>query len=478
MSTPDYFPVETRVVLKGLVNSPELNGKVGIVKSALTNGRQQVYIEELSKSVALKVSNLKFESRTVDTLSVKELKQILKAKANTPDAELTGLDKSELQSKVTALGDATPETIAQWLAESKKVPVRANAKPSPQMDPSQAAETIATMDPEQLRQQARMMRSMPPDTIRRMNPQLAHMSDAQILAAANQMEMMASNPEMMKMATEQIKKMSPEEIRQAQAQAAAGIPTPSTTTPSSGASPAMQADQAAQVLANMTPEQLRQQADMFESMSPDAIRQMNPQLATMTDEQIKMAAKQYRMMADNPEMMKMAMEQMKGLTPEQIEAIRKGEIPAGLDGTLDGQDPAEMLAKMDKKQLKGLLKTLKENPETMKQFAASSGLSEDQLAKGLEMFGDMDDAKLELTLNMIQRAQKVKDVWTKADAKTGGHLMKIIIFLVILVFWLVTQRLFFSSGSSAPVVSAAKKTIPTIPKETVPVVEDEFASEF
>ncbi len=488
MSTPDYFPLDTRVILKGLVKSPELNGKVGIVKSGLANGRQQVLVEELSKSVALKVSNLSFEGCPVESLSVKELKQILTTKANVADSELTGCDKSDLQNKVSALENSSPESIAQWLIESKTAPTRVLPATSPSIDPSQAADQIASMNPEQLRQQARMMRSMPPDTIRRMNPQLAHMSDAQIIAAANQMEMMASNPAMMKMATEQIKKMSPEDIQRAQAQAmndAGALPSTTNSASSSSTNSSIpsgppttvsQAEQAAQMMANMTPEQLKQQADMFESMSPDVIRQTNPQLAHMTDAQIKMAATQFRMMADNPEMMKMAMDQMKNMTPEQIEAMKNGETSNFADPTMGGGDPAEMLAKMDKKQLKNMLKSMKENPEMMKQFAVSSGLPEDQLSKGIEMFGDMDDAKLDMTLNMIQKAQKAKEVWTNVDSKTGGHLMKIIILLSVIVVGLLVQWLFFRSNGGAPVIPTTKASIPNIIPEQL--VEDEFTSEF
>lgn len=513
MSTPDYFPVETRVILKGLLKSPDLNGKVGIVKSGLFNGRQHVLVEELSKSVALKVSNLSFEGRTVDSLSVKELKAILKFKENTSDTELTGIDKSELQSKVANLKDTSPEKIAQWLAEAKTTTTTTTTssastgstttRPSssnPTVNPAQAADQLATMNPEQLRQQARMMRSMPPDTIRRMNPQLAHMSDAQIQAAANQMEMMASNPAMMKMATEQIKKMSPEEIQRAQEQAMAAGGRPPTSshqsassssgsssatragTPASAApSTADQAAKAAEMMASMTPEQLRQQADMFESMSPDAIRQMNPQMAHMTNNQIKMAATQFRMMADNPDMMKMAMDQMKNMTPEQMEAIKNGS--AGTDPTnpMAGGDPAKMLANMDKTQLKNMLKTMKENPDMMKQFAASSGMGEEQLAKGVEMFAELDDSKLDMAIGMMQRAQKAKDVWTKVDSKTGGHLMKIIIVVSVLVFGFLVQWLFFKSsggGGAAPVMPMATDDIPNIAVVKEAAVEDEFESEF
>lgn len=490
MAPPDFFPVDSRVVLHGLVKSPELNGKVGVVNSGLASGRQQVLVEGMSKSVALKVSNLKYEGRSVESLSIKELKTILQSNTNITEVALTGIDKSDLQAKVASMKGSSPERIAQWLAEAKtKSPTPPVATPvaSPNVDPSQAADQLANMNPDQLRQQARMMRTMNPDTIRRMNPQLAHMTNAQIQQAANQMEMMANNPSMMKMATDQIKKMSPEEIqRMQQGQAMAGTPatgnaaasnTP-TTNPSAPSSVADQATKAADMMANMTPEQLKHQADMFESMSPDAIRQMNPQLAHMTDDQIKMAANQFRMMADNPEMMKMAMNQMKSLSPEQIEAIRNGSAPAPDPSQMMGGDPTKMLANMDKGQLKAMLQSLKENPDMLKQFAATSGMNEEQLAKGIEMFGDMDDAKLDLTLNMLQRVQKAKDMWTQADTKAGGHLMKIVVggalfFVCFFVYWL----FFRSSSTSGGSVATDPLTIPDIGTKKA-YAEDEFASEF
>ena len=62
-----------------------------------------------------------------------------------------------------------------------------------------------------------MMRTMDPATVRRMNPQLANMSDAQLRMAADQMEMMANNPSMMKTAVEQMKNMDPAHLQKMQA---------------------------------------------------------------------------------------------------------------------------------------------------------------------------------------------------------------------------------------------------------------------
>eukprot|EP00934_Nitzschia_sp_Nitz4_P006103 Nitzschia sp. Nitz4//scaffold121_size67750//34985//36457//NITZ4_006068-RA/size67750-processed-gene-0.18-mRNA-1//-1//CDS//3329534351//6093//frame0 len=490
MATPDSYVVGARVVLHGLVKAPDLNGKSGVVKAELANGRQQVLVDNMDKAVALKVSNIKYEGRSLESLSVKELKKILESKSSITEVAMTGLDKSELTSKVGALKGCSPERIAQWLAEAKPQSAQSTPQvptPATGINPAQAADQLANMNPEQLRQQARMMRSMPPDQIRRMNPQLANMTDAQILQAASQMEMMASNPAMMKMATDQIKNMSPDQLQQMQEQTAAGTPPAPAAAPQVpagyGVRPQPQANQAAQaadMMANMTPEQFKQQADMFETMDPDTIRSMNPQLANMSNEQIKMAASQFRMMADNPEMMNMAMNQMKSLSPEQIEAIRNGDT-SGIDPAQGmGGDPGQMLANMDKTQLKGMLKSMKENPEMLKQFAATSGIGEEQLAKGLEMFSEMDDAKLDMTLNVMQKAQKAKDVWTQADAKTGGHLIKIVALMAATFFGLIVYWVFFRTAAAAGAPIPAATTPLDIPDMGAQeaVAEDEFGSEF
>jgi hypothetical protein len=137
-----------------------------------------------------------------------------------------------------------------------------------------------------------------------------------------------------------------------------------------------------------------------------------------------------------------------------------------------------MFASLDKNQLKSMLKTLKENPDMMKQFAASSGLSQEQLAKGVEMFADMDDAKLDMTVNMMQKFQKAKDLWTRANAKTGGHLLKILLVLFVVIVGLLFKRLFLSSSSGpASNPSFAVQDIPDIVVEKT-VAADEFDSEF
>lgn len=213
-------------------------------------------------------------------------------------------------------------------------------------------------------------------------------------------------------------------------------------------------------------------------MPPDQIRRMNPQLAHMTDAQIQMAANQFQMMADNPDMMKMAMDQMKNMSPDDIAKLQQqtGSTPENPPDLANMGDPAKMLENMDPKQLKQMMTTLKQNPEMLKQFAAMSGMPEEKLAQGLEMFAGLSDDKMESALKVMQKAQKAKDMWTNGNAKTGGHLMKIVIVVGITLVYLMVQRFWFGGAVAAATVSTplAQQTVP----EAVPVMADEFAEEF
>lgn len=252
---------------------------------------------------------------------------------------------------------------------------------------------------------------------------------------------------------------------------------------------ASQAQQAADMMKNMTPEQLKQQAEMLRNMDPATIRSMNPQMAHMTDEQIKMAATQFEMMASNPAMLDMALNQMKNMDPDQMAAMQQ-QAQSGAGGVNGGpgagMDPSKMLADMDKDQLKMMLQSLKSNPEMMKQFAQMTGMSEEQLAQGVDMFASMDDSKLEGALKMMQRAQQVKDAWTKVDSKTGGNLKYILIAMAVTFVGLIVWFLFFRVGGSTAStftttdnpLTAEGKASPRISAEKEEIVEDEFASEF
>jgi hypothetical protein len=513
----ESFPLEARVILHGLVKAPALNGKRGVVKSSLNPaGRYTVLVEDDDKTVSLKPANLHYQPRTVESLSIQELKLLLKSSGKqVSDAEMTGMDKSALQNMVSELlalvGKENDNDIAALLAKAQApTPPAAAASSAPAVDPSQAAEQLRNMDPDQLRQQARMMRAMDASTLRRMNPQLANMSDAQIHAAADQMERMAANPTMRKMAADQINNMSRAEIsRMQQQQQQATLQTnngnatmrPAVAAASTAATPPatitptqQQADQAARMMASMTPEQMKQQAEALRTMDPTVVRQMNPQLAHMTDDQIKQAATQFEMMASNPDMMKMAMQQMKNMTPEQLEAVQNGTAAAGgmPQATPDmsqmmgggGGDPANMLANMDKAQLKTMLESVKDNPDMLKQFSAMTGASEAQLKQGLDSFSGMSDTKMDAALKMMQSVQKAKNTWITVDAKAGGHLSKIMISLAAACVGMIVWYFFFrtASGAAAAASMAGGGDIPILASKSATdaayVEEDEFGGEF
>ena len=387
-ATPKPFPSKTRVILHGL-KAADFNGKVGVIQGGTLNdeGRQQVFVEELNKNVALKLSNLKYQEREIDSLSNKELKSILRHREVV--LKFQGMDKTDLQDKLKEL-TTSPLEIAEWLAHAN-APTGASSSSSASDDKAASAaggmeghmnDQMDSMNPDMLRQQAQMMRSMPPATVRSMNPQLAHMSDAQIQQAAAQMEMMASNPHMMAQAKKQMKNMTPAQKKQyekAMAQQGGGQGRPAAGTGAAGT------QNPQDMLANMSPDQLQQQAQMMRSMPKDTIRSMNPQLAHMTDAQIDQAAMQMEMMAGNPELMKMASEQMKNLSPEQMQEMMKGGagtggggaggdrmnpmmMPgAGAGGNKSGSagtdmanmDPAKMLETMDTAQIRQMMNMLK-----------------------------------------------------------------------------------------------------------------------
>ena len=192
----DCYPLKCRVVLQGLTKAPDLNGQIGVVTSALTDGRQSVVLATTQRTVRLKPSTMKFAGRTIASLSVKELKKLVTLKTQDGgsggSSRLSGMDKAELQTRVHDLLGATassPDEIAELLATtattSSTTPTKKKKKPrhphqqhqQQQSLHQQQATEFGNMDPNQLRAQARMMRSMTPQQIRMTNPQLANMSD-------------------------------------------------------------------------------------------------------------------------------------------------------------------------------------------------------------------------------------------------------------------------------------------------------------
>jgi hypothetical protein len=364
------FPLKARVILHGL-NAAEFNDKIGIVQQSALNseGRQQVFVEELDKTVALKLANLKYDPRPTASLSNKELKAILRSREAV--LKFQGLDKSDLVTKLEEL-TTDPTQVAEWLAVANAgsgANASAKSETQTQTDAALSASALDQLDnmtPDMLRQQAQAMRSLPPATVRAMNPQLAGMTDAQIQQAAAQMEFMASNPQAVQKMKEQMMNMTPQQKQQyqqmmAQSQPTAAVTTPAPTNPK-------------EVLANMSPEQMRHQAQAIRNMPPDTLRAMNPQFANMTDLQIQQAATQLEMMAENPELMKMAASQMENLSQEQIQEMMRGAAAGGANpfsmnpmamggmgnsnsnsNAATPMDPAKMLENMDTAQIKATM---------------------------------------------------------------------------------------------------------------------------
>lgn len=176
--TSKSFPLGGRVILKDLQKGVEFNGQVGIIKSDLNDSqRQQVLLVKSGKMLGLKPINLQYEPRTVNSLSITELKLVLSEKKVT---QLSGYDKSQLRQMVeikTESGEEIAEII--YISQAKKAAATAAANASArgggggdiksQMQNQAAA--IGNMSPDQMRQQAQMLRSLPPSQIRRMNPQ-------------------------------------------------------------------------------------------------------------------------------------------------------------------------------------------------------------------------------------------------------------------------------------------------------------------
>jgi len=252
----------------------------------------------------------------------------------------------------------------------------------------------------------------------------------------------------------------------------------------------------------MDPAQLKQQAAMMRSMDPASIRRMNPMMANMTDEQIKAAADQMEMMASNPSMVKMAAEQMKSMSADDLEELKKmqgqlGGAGAGGPGMAGGpnlanMDPSTIMENIDSEQMKKMVGMMKKNPEMMKQAMKSNpamaNMDEKQLDQAINMFTNMDDVQLERALGWMKRVQTVTapvtNAYKKANSLVGGQLPKIILVLVIVGFVLILKGLGWISfgedkiaSSSADLNSLLEETEVT-PQQAYTAGQDEFGEEF
>jgi hypothetical protein len=450
------FPLEAKIILTGLTKAPEFNGKTGVVKSGLSNGRQQVLVGK--KFLGLRPSNMKYHTKPVVDLSLQELKDILKEKDSS--INFSGMDAADLRRQVSELDmDLAFEYLANANAKAaleKEKASKANVDQARQTMKDQV-DQVSQMSPDQLRQQARMMRSIPPDQIRRMNPQLRHMTDAQISQAADQMEQMADNPDLMRMAANQVKNMTPEEVQRATQTQGAGAQ--STAAAAGYGTRTAKTQPGPQSLDGVSVDQLKQQAEMMRSMSKDEIRNLNPQLATFSDDQIEQSIAQMEMMASSPEMFEMVKDQVKGMSPEDIAKMQ--QQGGGLNP--NSMDPAKMFESMDAKQIKQMMNMVKENPDMLKQMLPP-GVSEEQFRKTFSMFEGMDDAQMESVLKMMKGVQKVTAPVQKAYAKVnslcGGHLTTAVGLIIFLYFVMFVYLRFFAADSTVkmPLVTATIET--------------------
>lgn len=179
------FPIGSSVLLRDLVKGAHLNGKKGIVKSNANDaGRQEVYVFEAQRSMSVRPDNLRYEPRELSSLSVPEMRGVLRLKdGEMTEAKLSGMDKEEMRELVKSkIETEDPEMIAELVAkanEPKQVPAPASASAGASFSSSQlrqGAERMASMSPEAIRQQAATMRAMGPAALRNMNPQMARMS--------------------------------------------------------------------------------------------------------------------------------------------------------------------------------------------------------------------------------------------------------------------------------------------------------------
>jgi len=454
MSTSAAFPVGSRVVLCGLKAS-EHNGKQGVIESL---GPERLHVRLADgKVMAIRTSNLRLEPRPAPSLNVKELKLILEKSNN--NQNLSGMDKQDLQAAVEAC--STPEKNAEILLAAHQNQLR-KAQPQPpvattgiQLSTEQikaATEQMDSMDPAQLRQQAAALKSMPPEVLRRQNPMLKNMTDDQIRQAATQFEMMASNPAMMKAAAEQMKGLSPEDIKRQQdsivnggsknnTATAASATTSSATSPTTSSAPPHSGNMAEMMNNNMDPEMIRQQVAMMKSMSTSQLRAVNPQFAAMTDEQIQQTTRQMEMIAANPGLMKLAAEQMKNMSPEDIKAIQEGRMPAGLGdvsgGAAPAMDPKALLANTSGKQIKELLQTAKANPDMLRSVMPNADPK--QMESMIEKLDGMDERTLDRIISVLTKlsnmAQPVIKVYQSANKIVGGHLLKCFVMFFIVMFF-------------------------------------------
>jgi hypothetical protein len=204
-STVPGLPVGTRVVLHGLQAAPQFNGKTGTVKSGVNEkGRQNVLVDGEEKALLLRPTNLQPESRALEDLSASELKAVLCAKGVGPettnelgqDRLLELVEEHVMPDDDLALlcaqgAQGVPAALKAEQEQAKAAAARAAASRN-----AAVAKMEQAMNPDILRNQAKQLRAMTPAEVRQKVPNMADLSDEQILKAADEMEQMANDPAM------------------------------------------------------------------------------------------------------------------------------------------------------------------------------------------------------------------------------------------------------------------------------------------
>ena len=105
--TDGSFAIDSEVLLHSL-KAEEFNGKIGVVKGTLKDGRQEVYIKDLDKTAALKVVNMKAKDGTKQT-SVPTIPEAsaISTKAKSKSEDVGGISTAK-KSKQPASKDAPP----------------------------------------------------------------------------------------------------------------------------------------------------------------------------------------------------------------------------------------------------------------------------------------------------------------------------------------------------------------------------------
>jgi hypothetical protein len=183
------------------VNGSQYNDKKAIVNSQpdVNSGRQEVFVFEAQRSMAIKPSNLRYEPRELSSLSITEMRGLLRIyssdssnknnseAASAGESECSGMNKEELRTHVTKVIGTTISNdavqIAELVARSNEpkdttIPSNSSASSS-SLNSSQlrqGAERMSQMSPTDIRQQAATMKAMGPAALRAMNPQMARMT--------------------------------------------------------------------------------------------------------------------------------------------------------------------------------------------------------------------------------------------------------------------------------------------------------------